>query len=390
MAGVSNAFDYDQQVTRNFALSPQHDLDHYNNGLDRTDVRQAPFGDSAIEGSTDLTSSLPESSGRDLTRVLAASEGTCRLPSNPSEQAPVNWLPFGSAGFDTTSTSVHLYGSEARTHPSFEVPTPITLPNDDEIVADVAISRNPIEVANVQNDHLSVLIASMLANSPGVDVDISSGNGENSYRARLYADGAGARSSQSDRRSTYRPTATQVAASHNTVQTSSSSALRESLSKKVNARLAAQQLTPKLTPEVHKELTAEASETLNKYLRPHEQLSGVDSLAAIETWEYLIQLYFDHFHPVYPFLDHLLLSLPKWGWALCLATASLGARYVGLRDLITYGELLSKTCHEILLRDVSLLPCLCACADIEARNVPSGGLLAIHTSQVTLRCQPLS
>jgi hypothetical protein len=83
-----------------------------------------------------------------------------------------------------------------------------------------------------------------------------------------------------------------------------------------------------------------------------ESLAYRDILLRRDTFNYLTRLYFDHFHPVYPFLDRSLLCIPVWGWSLCLATAAIGTRYLGLAELTRFGDDLCGAIHELLLREV--------------------------------------
>lgn len=77
-------------------------------------------------------------------------------------------------------------------------------------------------------------------------------------------------------------------------------------------------------------------------------------MLAKETLNRLIQLYFKHFHPVYPFLDQPLLSMPIWGWSLCLATASIGSCYANIPGAERVGDALALLLRETLVKEVRM------------------------------------
>lgn len=67
---------------------------------------------------------------------------------------------------------------------------------------------------------------------------------------------------------------------------------------------------------------------------------------------YFIQMYFTHFHPVYPFLDQPLLSMPIWGWSVCLAAAAMGCRYANVPEAAPCSDAINLLLRDILIREV--------------------------------------
>lgn len=71
-----------------------------------------------------------------------------------------------------------------------------------------------------------------------------------------------------------------------------------------------------------------------------------------EVLSYFIQLYFNHFHPVYPFLDQPLLSMPIWGWSVCLASAAIGCRHTNAPEAGPNSDALNLLLRDLLTREV--------------------------------------
>jgi hypothetical protein len=108
-------------------------------------------------------------------------------------------------------------------------------------------------------------------------------------------------------------------------------------------------------PEVvFQELLCRLCPHANQTLLPEQFLEHQPVLLHKATFGFLIQLYFDNFHTLYPFLDQSFLSLPVWGWSLCLAAASIGTRYLGIPELTEYGDALCGILHQLLLTEVSI------------------------------------
>lgn len=67
---------------------------------------------------------------------------------------------------------------------------------------------------------------------------------------------------------------------------------------------------------------------------------------------YFIQMYFTYFHPVYPFLDQPLLSMPIWGWSVCLAAAAMGCRYANVPEAAPCSDAINLLLRDILIREL--------------------------------------
>ncbi|KAJ4291287.1 hypothetical protein N0V88_006290 [Collariella sp. IMI 366227] len=145
---------------------------------------------------------------------------------------------------------------------------------------------------------------------------------------RLYADGAGFRESQAER-SIFERRAAFVG--HNQSHDEQQPGLSWTALLLEKIRLD-QTRTPRLEFEISEQIFHEMHLTLcqpsGRPLLSPESLANQNVLLRRDTLNYFIQLYFQYFHPVYPFLERSLLSIPVWGWSLCLATAAIGSTLV--------------------------------------------------------------
>lgn len=272
------------------------------------------------------------------------------LPGNDIEEASMNWLPFESSPFQSTNVAVAL--PNAAIDSAYR---PDDLSTSQFANTAMEVQATPIQLQTftrsaTQVDHVSSLIASMI-NSPSTVTSDNPADGGSALAGKLYADGAGSRWSQPERRAAIQTRASRMRISD--VMDVSNSALKTLLTESIRVKGMSKSKHFRLLPEVYEELLAKSAALLTRNIHPIQIFDDVQSLLAIETWELFIHYYFEHFHPIYPFLDPSLLGLPRWGWVLCLATACLGARYVGATELVLYGELLSKVCFDILLEEVS-------------------------------------
>lgn len=76
---------------------------------------------------------------------------------------------------------------------------------------------------------------------------------------------------------------------------------------------------------------------------------------SLRTLSYLIHLYFENFHPVYPFLNKWMLGVPGWGCCMTLATAAIGARYMSSSISHASSNALHGLLYNVLVQDVSLV-----------------------------------
>ncbi|KAF5720056.1 transcription factor ZMS1 [Fusarium mundagurra] len=107
-----------------------------------------------------------------------------------------------------------------------------------------------------------------------------------------------------------------------------------------------------------------------------------ESLMVKSTFQLFISLYFEHFHPVNPFVDRSHLSMPFWGWSLCLATAAIGSKYFGSEEVNRFGDCLCCIVHELMLDFVNSQEPL---PYIQARILASVGLCQSRQQEL-LRC----
>lgn len=205
-----------------------------------------------------------------------------------------------------------------------------------------------------QQDQVSALIKSMqngslaVAESCGSDCTTSSHN-------RLYADGAGFRESQSDRSILERraafPRHSPSIGGQQTGLSSTAFLLERIRVEKVKGV----RLELEIPEPIFHEMESRLCPLVGRPLLSAESLAQREILLTRDTFNFLIRLYFDHFHPLYPFLDRSLLCIPVWGWSLVLATAAIGTRYLGLAELTRFGDDLCGALHELLIREVCLL-----------------------------------
>ena len=265
-----------------------------------------------------------------------------------------NWLPFVHADLGKALGS---YADEA---------VPVRGGHVDEIGPAVGSRVEGSGLADLehafffQQDQVSALIKSMqngsLAMAGGLDE--SGSDCTSSSHNRLYADGAGFRESQADRSILERraafPRHSQSVGEHQMGFASTAFLLeRIRLEKTKGTR-------PELEiPEpIFHEMESRLCPLVGRPLLSAESLAQREILLTRDTFNFLIRLYFHHFHPLYPFLDRSLLSIPVWGWSLVLATAAIGTRYLGLAELTRFGDDLCGALHELLIREVCfLVPC---------------------------------
>jgi hypothetical protein len=210
----------------------------------------------------------------------------------------------------------------------------------------------------IQQDQVLALIKYM-QNGPLAIVgglDTTSGSdcaASGSHNNRLYADGGGFRESQADRsilerRAAFPNRHIQPGGEHH-VGFTWTSILLEKIS-------LVRTKTPRpefdIPESIFQDMELRLCPLTGRPLLSAEYLAERDILLTRDAFNYLIRLYFDHFHPVYPFLDRSLLSIPVWGWSLCLATAAVGARYLGFAELTQFGDELCGALHELLVREV--------------------------------------
>ena len=329
------------------------------------DAQDSPtsFTDASAKQLSANTDSSPGVSGTNS--WSASTDPALLLPSavlsHQERETPIatNWLPF-----------VHSdLGANLESYANITVPVPgghavdlgqTVLEDHSEgaAVGSQIEGSDPTDLDNaffLQQDQVSALIRYMqngpLATTGRLD-SVDSPAHDCASHSRLYADGAGFRESQADRsileRRAALPRQTQSSNVHELGFTWTAILLDKiQLDKAKGPR-------PDLEiPEpIFHEMQLRLCSLSGRPLLSAESLAYRDILLRRDTFNYLTRLYFDHFHPVYPFLDRSLLCIPVWGWSLCLATAAIGTRYLGLAELTRFGDDLCGAIHELLLREV--------------------------------------
>ena len=266
-----------------------------------------------------------------------------------------NWLPFDRS---TASDLAPLEADDhtaSRSSRSFDAPS-LNIIDEDELSANYRISMGNEDVFS-QNDRVSALITSMRTCLPGlsstlIESDLSrDGLGQRGL-ASLYSDGAGARTSQSDRRILERQESHAIHGEifeHSGHSTPSWIGILQAKLRKEQPNMCFS-----VPDDVYKEAYTRISREWSDARFSHPLFDHKDILLDKATLEYFIQLYFGNFHTVYPFLDRSLLCIPVWGWALCLVAAAIGARYLCISKLTLFGDSLCSLLHEILFKEVCL------------------------------------
>lgn len=269
-----------------------------------------------------------------------------------SRTVGTNWLPF-----DNASLGDLLFPSPDYLDPSYDPQmhgTPRSpLHEDGEEAQNQPDNPHASDDSNLQQTHISALINSMT--SSGLKKINFPGNAETAntpdQQASFYADGVGYRESRAERCIRER-----LAVYNN--QTSLEHGYRghQPWRDKLLMRLKAAEkdldTQPEIPDAIFKEVISRICPPNGRTPLPEQFLADQDILLEKMTLRLLIMLYFKHFHPVNPFVDRSHLCIPIWGWSLCLATAAIGARFLGIDQITLYGDDLCAILHELLLKEV--------------------------------------
>jgi hypothetical protein len=270
-----------------------------------------------------------------------------------------NWLPFDQSTASDLAPSLRDNHTAPRPSRGFNASS-LNIADEDGFNANYLISIGN-EDAFSRNDRVSALIASMRTGLPGLsstlmESDLSRDGLEQTGLVSLYSDGAGARTSQSDRRILERQESHAI---HGEIFDHSGNSAPSWISI-LRAKLRKEQphMHFSVPDDVYKEAYARVSQEWSDSQFSPPLLDHKDILLDKETLEYFIQLYFGNFHTVYPFLDRSLLCIPVWGWSLYLIAAAIGARYLCISEVTLFGDSLCSLLHEILFKEVCLQPLL--------------------------------
>ncbi|KAJ4033550.1 hypothetical protein NW763_014424 [Fusarium oxysporum] len=262
---------------------------------------------------------------------------------------PTNWLPFDDVPLNSSLL-----------HSLNDMPRLATEVGDASAIASQSLeTQTPFPILpgiheqTLQQDHVSALIASMASNKPRKTQ--SSGISDNpalpSTQATHYSDGAGFRESRAERHMRQRRAA--YAEDHGP---SPGHQVHTSWLGDLNAKVAVASRSTGTSSDVPDSIFEELMSRLDSHATSSHILADFaahkESLLAKSTFQLFISLYFEHFHPVNPFVDRSHLSIPLWGWSLCLATAAIGSKYFGSEEVNRFGDCLCCILHELMAREV--------------------------------------
>ncbi|KAF5649999.1 transcription factor ZMS1 [Fusarium sp. NRRL 52700] len=317
-------------------------------------------------------------------RLRRAAEGPINIVNviPDTYSLPTNWLPFDDVPLHSSlehglNDMLHLASevddASATGHQSLETQASFpTLPG--------------IHEQSLQQDHVSALIASMASNKQRKiqSSEFSDDTALPSTKATHYSDGAGFRESRSERYMRQRRAA--YAEDHGP---SPGPQFHISWISDLDARVTAASKRIGAPSDVPDSIFQELRTRLDTHATSSHILADFaaqkESLLAKSTLELFISLYFEHFHPVNPFVDRSHLSIPLWGWSLCLATAAIGSKYFGSREVSRYGDCLCSILHELMARELDFVNSQEPLPYIQARILASVGLCQSRQPEL-LRC----
>ncbi|KAG5658008.1 hypothetical protein KAF25_006959, partial [Fusarium avenaceum] len=295
---------------------------------------------------------------------------------------PTNWLPFDD--IPTSNSLVHslddmpslAFGVDevsVVSHQNLESQTPL-------------LNLSAIHGQTLQQDHVSALIASMASNrsektqASGIGADTALSN----TQATHYSDGAGFRESRAERYMRQRRAAYTEEHRPNTGHQVHASWLVD-----LNSKVAAATRNNGTSEDIPDGIFEEIISRLNSHETSSRILANFathrDILLTKSTFQLFVNLYFERFHPVNPFIDRSHLCIPLWGWSLCLATATIGMKYFGSEEVNSFGDDLCCILHELMAKELDFVNCQEPLPYIQARILASIGLCQSRRPEL-LRC----
>lgn len=251
-----------------------------------------------------------------------------------------------AAGNAVTERTRDLVASQADNHSYAENSTPSQRgSNQDTDLDGFALNRQ---------DQVSALINYMRDGSFAMDASVLDRSCSPTAHKQLYVDCSGFRESQADRgfRERHATILRRLPPDEGSrTNMSWSEVLLEEIDQ---AKSQPQEPRFNIPESVYQQIRTRLQSGTEKSLLPDKYTADLDILLSRDTFEHLIEQYFDHFHHLHPFVDRSLLSIPVWGWSLCIGVAAIGSRYLSLPELTDFGEQLCSALHELLLREASL------------------------------------
>lgn len=270
----------------------------------------------------------------------------------------LNWLPFDSPN-SAEQVDFSPQDASARCRNSFQ-----QLSGDAEVPHSTPTASELQEAVDIpQSDTLTSLIASMgrasQAFGRGRHSALISGLSEVSNPVgSLYSDGTGGRSSQAERsmhnQRALRGRSELMNIDNNATSPKSDRSWLSTLETSLhdtphldNTRLY------RIPPNIYSSIITKIDARIVCCSPKSSFLLSSCSFPRKDTLDHFVRLYFDHFHPTYPFLDLPLLNMPVWGWSLCLATATIGCQYSNSPAKDICRDALSVVLRETLVSEVS-------------------------------------
>ncbi|KAF5598563.1 transcription factor ZMS1 [Fusarium pseudocircinatum] len=295
---------------------------------------------------------------------------------------PTNWLPFDDVPLN--SSLLHSFNDMPRLASGVDDASP-AVPQSLETQSPFPILPE-IHEQSLQQDHVSALIASMASNNQrkAQSSDISEDPALPYTKATHYSDGAGFRESRAERYMRQRRAAYTEDHGPSPGQQAHISWISD-----LDARVEAASRRIGASSDVPDSIFEELMSRLDSHATSSHILADFaahkESLLAKSTFQLFISLYFEHFHPVNPFVDRSHLSIPLWGWSLCLATAAIGSKYFGSDEVNRFGDCLCCILHELMARELDFVSSQEPLPYIQARILASVGLCQSRQPEL-LRC----
>ncbi|KAI0007892.1 hypothetical protein F4779DRAFT_642497 [Xylariaceae sp. FL0662B] len=293
---------------------------------------------------------------------------------------PINWLPFDQS----ISEDLSLPGMESS------MTAPIT--GLDSTALQAGLENYP----NEPNDNhgllgtsessslhsmMSALVRSMTVSLPGLSnvankSALPSDETNEKRPVTLYADGAGARTSQADRT---------ILERHEIQRIQGDSVLQGSAPSwmcALEAKLRRSQNLIRENTSVPDGVLEESLTQMSPKLQNNPTVGQFMSQGGLifrkDTLKLFINMYFRTFHRMYPFLDQSLLCIPVWGWTLCVATAAIGARYLYIPEVTTFSDCLCSILYDVLTQEFNFGLTEDSLPYIQARTLVAIGLCHSH------------
>ncbi|KAF5543768.1 transcription factor ZMS1 [Fusarium phyllophilum] len=288
---------------------------------------------------------------------------------------PTNWLPFDDVPLNNTLL-----------HSLDDVPGVASATAPQSLETQASFPTLPdIHEQSLQQDQVSALIASMASNNQRkTQSDISEDPALPCTKATHYSDGAGFRESRAERYMRQRRAA--YAEDHGP---SPGQQVHISWISDLDAKVAAASKRIGASSDVPDTIFEELVSRLDSHATSSYILADFaahkESLLTKSTFQLFISLYFENFHPVNPFVDRSHLSIPLWGWSLCLATAAIGSKYFGSEEVNRFGDCLCCILHELMARELDFVNSQEPLPYIQARILASVGLCQSRQPEL-IRC----